>query len=475
MLGKQENNSDLFQYVAVEDLVPADHFLRRLRAVLDLTSVIAKVTDRYSKLGRPSYDPTVVACIWVLQHLYGFSERQICDEIGMHAGFRWFCGLSFNDQVPDQSTLVKLRTQKWEGTEFWRELLDETVRACEAAGICKPDRMGVDGTLITANAAFVSLEEIPPTLTISGAAQPAPEPPASGNGADTQYEPGERSLLPACEQPAPEQAPPSLTVEKGGRVHGKHKSGDPNWHGEHFSNATHRSTTDPEARLYRKGKNCETKLRFMGHYMADLTSRVIYDAMATQATGTAECQATIAMLDRLKVRPAELAADLAYRHGDFLADVIERGVQPLVAIGDEALEPEPTYKKRTYNLVEYAKRRQKLRAAQARNQTRLASRGRRGVRAMRQRTRLEHLFAEAKVQHGMDRANGRGISRVDQQVKITAAVQNLKRLIDATRRRRRPAQACDQPGGWIAGIFSVSRRRKRAVRGNLHRSRPRSG
>ena len=61
----------------------------------------------------------------------------------MHAGFRWFCGLSFNSPVPDQSTLVKLRTQKWEGTEFWQALFDETVRACEAAGICKPERMGI--------------------------------------------------------------------------------------------------------------------------------------------------------------------------------------------------------------------------------------------------------------------------------------------------------------------------------------------
>ena len=151
MLSKQLPHTDMFQMVTMEDLVPDNHLLRKLKKVLNLQSVVDKVSARYSNLGRSSYDPEVVVKIWVIQYLYGFSERQVCDEITMHAGFRWFCGLSFNDPVPDQSTLVKLRNSKWAGTEFWQEFLDETVRACEAAGICKPDRMGVDGTQITAS------------------------------------------------------------------------------------------------------------------------------------------------------------------------------------------------------------------------------------------------------------------------------------------------------------------------------------
>ena len=407
----------MFQMVTMEDLVPDNHLLRKLKQVLNLQSVVDKVSDRYSKLGRSSYDPEVVVKIWVIQYLYGFSERQVCDEINMHAGYRWFCGLSFNDPVPDQSTLVKLRNSKWAGTEFWQELLDETVRACEAAGICKPDRMGVDGTQITASAATVSLEEIPPVLTLEE--EPTATPTAVEN---------------------PVQPTPQLTIETGGKPKGKHISGDPEWHGEKFSNTTHRSTTDPEARLYRKSSNCEAKLRYLGHYLAHMQSGVIYGAMATQASGTAEREAACRLLDRLPKKPDCLAMDLGYRDGGFLADILERGVQPLVPLGGEPLEEVKVYKRRTYNITRELQRQAVCRAAQARNKTREASRGRRGAIAQRQRTRLEHLYAEAKNNHGLARAHGRGLVKVDQQIKMTAAVQNLKRLLQ-TRPKGRAAAA----------------------------------
>ena len=88
MLGKQSNHSDQPQLVTVEALVPAHHVLRRLHAVLDLTFVREKVAPLYSRFGRPSVDPELVVRIWILQHFYGMSERQVCDEITMHAGFR---------------------------------------------------------------------------------------------------------------------------------------------------------------------------------------------------------------------------------------------------------------------------------------------------------------------------------------------------------------------------------------------------
>ncbi len=341
MLSKQVPHTDMFQMVTMEDLVPDNHLLRKLKKVLNLQSVVDKVSDRYSKLGRSSYDPEVVVKIWVIQYLYGFSERQVCDEITMHAGFRWFCGLSFNDPVPDQSTLVKLRNSKWAETEFWQEFLDETVRACEAADICKPDRMGVDGTQITANAATVSLEEIPPVLTLNEDPSPA---------------------VPATEESAAQPAP-QLTTLSGGKPKGKHKSGDPEWHGEKFSNATHRSTTDPEARLYRKSSNSEAKPRYLGHYLAHMQSGVIYGAMATQASGTAEREAACSLLDRLPKKPDCLAMDLGYRDGGFLADILERGVQPLVPLGDEPLEPIKLYKRRTYNITRALQRRAESRAS----------------------------------------------------------------------------------------------------------------
>jgi transposase len=429
MIGRRKDNTELFQCITMEDLVPSNHLLRRLKNIVDLSFVRDKVADRYAKVGRASFDPEVIARMWILQHLYGYSERQVCDEVTMHAGYRFFCGLSFNDPVPDQSTLVKLRTQKWAQTDVWQALLDETVRAAEALGICRPDRFGVDGTQINANAATVSLEEIAPTLSMVETSVPS--------GAPDTDQPSAQETLNCQPQPAPtDAAAPSLTLEAGGRTHGKHKSGDPDWHGEKFSNATHRSTTDGDARLYRKGKNQEAKLRYLGHYLAHVKSGVIYGAMVTQATGTAEREATCALLDGLSIKPKELTADLGYRDGHFLADVIDRGVQPLVPIGHEPLEQVPVFARQNRNPDIIRDRLARIRAARARNQTRTASAGRRGVRAQRQRTRLEHLYAEAKDHHGLARAHGRGLERVDQQVKLTAAVQNLKRLLSARPKRR---------------------------------------
>jgi transposase len=421
MLGKQERNTALFQCVTMEQLVPERHVLRRLNAALDLSFVRAKVADLYSARGRQSFDPEVVVRMWVLQHFYGYSEREICDEVTMHAGFRWFCGLSFNDPVPDQSTLVKLRKNKWAKSDLWQTLLDETVRACEAAGLSRPgagQRLGVDGTQITANAATSSLEALPATET--PAAPEASEEPA----VQLRVVEGGTTVATTAPPEAP-SAPPA-----------PRQSGDPEWHGERFSNATHRSTTDPEARLYRKSDCQEAKLRYLGHYLADLQSGVIYGAMATQATGTGEREAALALLDRLPQLPAGLAADLGYRDGDFLADVLKRGVQPFVPLGAEPLEEVPTYQRRTFDTERLRKRLAAQAAAKARNATRLAARTRAGKQAQRQRTRLEHLFGEAKEHHGLGRAHGRGLTRVDQQVKLTACVQNIKRLL---KRRRRLA------------------------------------
>lgn len=419
MLGKRSDEPEMFQFVTMEDLVPENHLLRRLRSALDLSFVREMVASQYSAIGRASVDPDVVVRMLVLQYLYDFSERQVCDEVTMHAGFRWFCGLSFNDKVPDQSTLVKLRNHKWVGTDVWERVLDATVRACEAAGIARPERMAVDGTQITANASIRSLAQIPPPLQVQSCADPAPE-----------------TIAAPDQTPAPAASPPALRVEDGDRERGPRCSGDPNWHGERFSNATHRSKTDPDARLYRKGSGQEARLRYLGHYLADVRSGVIYGAMATRATGSAEREAACALLDRLSVLPDELVMDLGYRDGAFLAAVMERGVHPLVALGHEPLEAEPRWTRRTFDVERHRKRAKSLAAAQARNAARIAAGTAAGRRAQRQRTRIEHLYGEAKEHHGLDRAHGRGLDRLDEQVKLTAIVQNLKRLVNSRGFRR---------------------------------------
>ena len=472
MLGKQSDHTDQPECVTVEALVPANHVLRRLHAALDLSFVRERVASLYSRFGRPSVDPELVVRMWILQHFYGFSERQLCDELAMHAGFRWFCGLSFADPVPDQSTLVKLRTQRWANSGLWEAVLAETVRLCETAGIARPgagQRLGIDGTQIDANAAIVSLEAIAPALTVFEGGE-------ADAGADA---PRATTPLPSGAAPAVGTTqPPALQLQAGGQPRGPHQSGEPDWHGERFSNATHRSTTDPEARLYRKGSGQEAKLRYLGHYLADVRGGVIYGAMATQATGVAERAAALSLLDSLAELPGELAADLGYRDGDFLAAVLSRGVQPLVPLQEEPLEAEPSWVRRASSDEQQRQREATLAAARARNATRLAVRGRRGVIAQRQRTRLEHLFGEGKEHHGLGEAAGRGLRRVDQQVKLTASVQNLKRWA-RSHPRRQAAQV--SANSWpIRGPLPVAggaprdgaRRWERRSRLSRHRATP---
>ncbi len=510
MLGKQGDNTDLFQLVTMDALVPANHRLRRLHAVLDMSFVAKCVADLYSNVGRTSIAPEVVVRMWLLQYLHGYSERELCEEMQMHAGFRWFCGLSFNDKIPDQSTLVKLRTKMWANSGIHEAFLKETIRACEAAGIASTSRLGVDGTLIQANAATVSLEEIPAAVTIVGSAlaqdmqsggSSAPDNSCMADLIDdslsksldgvidiaSQIEHSEQTDSNVSFEPLQsdrrETVSPSgsvtnetphsttsseLQIQAGGRRNGKHRSGDPDWHGEKFSNSTHRSTTDTDARLYRKSKNQDAKLRYMGHYLTDIKSGVIYGAMATQATGTAEREATLVMLDKLSAMPSELAMDLGYRDGNFLSDILERGITPMVPIGDQKLEEVPTWKRPASTEARQAKRNATYTAVVARNTVRLANRGRHATRAQRQRTKLEHLFAEGKNNHGLAQARVRGTAKVDQQVKLTAGVQNLKRLLKTRRRRNTGGNiaTCGQ-NGTLLRVFmrklARTHRRSRAL------------
>lgn len=193
----------------------------------------------------------------------------------MHAGFRWFCRLDFHDPVPDHSTLVKTR-------KLW-----------------------VDGTQVPANAAITSLEPLP---------QPLP------------LERYIRERLEA-EEPA-EPAAPDLPPAPPPR-----KAGDPDFHGQRFSNKTHRSKTDPDARLYGKGEHQEAKLRYLVHNRVDWKSRVILDTEATRAEGHAEPKAALQMLDEARELPLphgidELEADKAYASKAFFAALGERGIRP---------------------------------------------------------------------------------------------------------------------------------------------------
>lgn len=161
MLGKRKPDHALFQMVTIDELVPKEHFLRKLHAAVDFSFVRDVVRPLYCEdNGRPSVDPELVLRMYVLAYLYELSENRLVDEISMHAGYRWFCGLDFHDPIPDRTTLVKLRRERWGPNGVFEELLYRVVAQGVAAGLISADVLATDGTVVKARASMKSLQPI---------------------------------------------------------------------------------------------------------------------------------------------------------------------------------------------------------------------------------------------------------------------------------------------------------------------------
>lgn len=430
MLGRHRSEPALFQYVNVEALVPKNHLLRKVDAVLDLSFVREAVSACYSATrGRPSIDLEMALRMMLLGHLYDIGDRELCDEIGMHMGMRWFLGLNLHDPVPDHSTLSKLKNERWAQSGLFQRLFDKVILQCSEAGLVSGRHLSGDGTQVRADASMQSLE---PVIEAVEPSRDAGEP--SG-------EPGGRT---AEEPPAPSLELVSSEAKE------PQPSGGWKGHGVKYSNQTHRSTSDPDARLYRKGKGKESKLSYLVHDLIDTKSRVILSRKVSEAHSSAERRVCIEMLDEvlakqdvlgLPNRPEVISLDGGYGTGEMAAALLDRDVLPHMPLqAGLEMEPVPTWKRPTYNLPQRRSRDEKVRQARARNRVRELQKTR-GYQVSRSlRTRSEHTFAEAKTQHGMDRARVRGEARVQIQATLTGAVQNLKRLA-AYRGRRRPAGA----------------------------------
>lgn len=433
MQGKGINQPRLVQEINIEALVPQNYILRYVDQAVDLSFIRERTKDLYSEgQGRYSIPPELVLRLFLLQYLFDLSDRGLQGEVAMHAGFRWFCRLNFDDPIPDRSTLVKLR-RLWSKTNVFTDVMTEVVRQCVEAGLVSGKAIGVDGTQVTANAATNSLAPIAPVISVTDWVKRKQE-------SDRKEEaPKEPPTDPGDSGPSGTGSSEAKTTRLPQR-----KAGDPDFHGEKFSNATHRSKTDPDARLARKGQQ-EAKLRYLVHNAVDLRSGVILSTMATCATGTAERLAALALLDEfLQLLPAirgirRYVADKGYTGGWYLAEVLQRGVVPIVPMASTDLEPIPTWQRRTSNLDYLRKRHEAVAQAKATNTVRELQGPQTDRRLQRARTRVEHTFAEAKVCHGLGRARGRGLLAVHTQALLTAIVQNVKRLA-AWRRRTTPKE-----------------------------------
>lgn len=282
MRGQAERQATMLLGLAPDDFVPADHPIRSIRAVVDavLRDVSPQFEAMYARIGRPSVPPEHLVKASLLMALYSIpSERQFCERLRYDLLFKWFLGLPITEPPFDPTTFTKNRQRLLE-QDVAMTVLAGVVEEARRRKLLSEDHFSVDGTLMEA---WASLKSV---------------------------------------QPKDEDEPP----RGGGR------NREANFHGERRSNATHASTTDPEARLMRKGSGQEARLCYAGHLLVENRNGFIVDAILTEATGFAEREAALALLERQGIGAgATIGADKGYDTRDFVAELDARGIGPHIA------------------------------------------------------------------------------------------------------------------------------------------------
>jgi transposase len=355
MRGEDERSGSLFSYVDLEARVGKNHPLRAIRAMVNeaLAALAGEFSALYSPIGRPSIPPEKLLRAMLLQAFYSIrSERQLMDRLEFDLLFRWFVGIGIDDAAWDHSVFSKNRDRLLEG-DIAAKLLSAVLAQPRVKRLLSTDHFSVDGTLIEAWASTKSFK------------------PKDGSG-----------------------EPP---------VDGSGRNRETDFHGEKRSNDTHASTTDPEARLYRKGAGKEAKLCFMGHALMENRNGLVVDACLTPADGHAERVAALHMIEPGADRPQAITvgADKAYDAEDFVNELRSMKVTPHVAQNTSGRSS--AIDGRTTRHAGY-------------------------VVSQRIRKRIEEAFGWIKTIAGQEQTKFRGCDRVGWAFTFAAAAYNLTRL-----------------------------------------------
>jgi transposase len=267
-----------------EDLIPADHPIRRIRKVVDavLVEMDGEFDAMYAASGRPSVPPETLLKATVLMALYSMrSERAFCERLNYDLLFKWFLDLPIDAKAFDATTFTKNRDRLLDH-EIADQFFAAVVGQAKLRRYLSSEHFSVDGTLLEAWASHKSFQPKD---------KPGRKPPTAGRNAEVSF------------------------------------------HGERRSNETHQSTTDPEARMARKSNATAAKLCYTGHLLMEHRNALIVDAELTEATGYAERDTALEMLRRLppRKRRRTVAGDKGYDTVQFVADVRELGITPHIA------------------------------------------------------------------------------------------------------------------------------------------------
>jgi transposase len=352
MRGRDHQQSSMFSYISAEQRVPRDHPLRAIRVMTDaaLRELGPKFDAMYASDGRPSIAPEKLLRALLLQVLYTVrSERLLMEQLDYNLLFRWFVGLSIDDPVWDATSFSKNRERLLKG-EVANGFFGAVVEQARTQGLLSDEHFTVDGTLIEAWAGHKSFKP----------------------KGDTDAKPGRDD-----------------------------DPGNPNidFHGEKRSNATHQSTTDPQARLARKGAGKEAKLSYAGHVLMENREGLAVGACVNQATGRAEPQAALQLVEEIAGwGRVTLGADKGYDRKQFIQELRDHQVTPHIACKANSSIDARTTRHPGYAI------------------------------SQNKRKRIEEIFGWLKTVAGLRKTRHRGIARVQWMFTFALAGYNLVRM-----------------------------------------------
>jgi len=358
MRGEERKQAAMFSYVTLEQRIAPDHPARQIRALVDraLAALDGDFEQLYSGTGRPSIPPEQLLRAQLLMILYSIrSERQLLEQLNYNLLFRWFVGLEMDDPVWVPTVFSKNR-ERLIGGAVSQRMLEVVLAQARERRLLSEEHFTVDATLIQAWAAARSFQE-----------KKDPPPPGSGSG----------------------------------------------YQGEVLLRDKVESTTDPEARLYKKATADKAVPAYQGHALMENRSGMIVAAEATQAATVAEREAAIAMVDRVVVsrpkRPPEqkitLGADAQYQEEKFIEALRQRGIAPHVS---EYSKSERNMAKNSLTEPERADERRAI--------------------SQRKRKLIERCFGWGKLDRGLRQVKVRGLQRVDWFYRLTIVAYNLVRM-----------------------------------------------
>ena len=383
MMGVGDKQNDLFYHVTLEQLVPQNHPFRKIRPLIDTERIRELCGEFYSPdKGRPSIPPEQLFLALLGGYLLGVrSDRKLVMELQCNMAFRWFVGLDIDSEVWDPSTFSKNREHRFDETDVLEKLFDDTVKEAMKKGWVSP-HWSVDGTLMRANAShksFVPIEVLQKPeeyrKTLKGQGKKDSDPPE---------DPGNPSV---------------------------------DWKSEKRSNATHRSTTDPDARIATKSGKETAAPAYTVNGIMENRSRLLMGIGVEVFQGPAsERDGAIALLDRAKrkfyTRPKSLGGDKGYFEKEFIKAVFRRKIEPHVAVFERG-------------------------STHTHARVRMRERGLAFLLSQKARKRIEELWGELKADHGFRSFLRRTLENVRQEALLWGWMLNLKRL--AALQARAPA------------------------------------